>query len=327
MHQGGHPGGAHVKVVPSEQLHLEKVLTASGAKYPLAHVVTRHFTIAAGASMADMDSLFTGQIPTKVLISLVSNEASVSTWQKNLYNFAHTELNSACLVVDGRPLLAQPWQPDYMQGLYAETYHSLLKFSGMYPSYWNNEMSVEHFVVGIMLLSWDPTPDDSNGVAYLSPRHLGTIKASLRFAKLLLATTTLIAYAQYDNLVVVDCLPDQHGSWRGCWGTLTMCFPQGLSACRVLQFLRHHTTGVYLPTVAEHGLPGHMVQYKNAAGTVLKVLRTLRFLLPGHVQPGCALGHHYWWIPAIRLQWGPYQMPSKMTYTCIYTATATANCH
>ena len=73
MHQGGHPGGAQVQVVPSEQLHLEKVLTASWVKYPLAHVVTRHFTLAAGASMANMDSLFTGQIPTKVLISLVSN--------------------------------------------------------------------------------------------------------------------------------------------------------------------------------------------------------------------------------------------------------------
>ena len=213
MHQGGHPGGAQVKVIPSEQLHLEKVLTASGAKYPLAHVVTRHCTLAAGVSMADMDSLFTGQISTKVLISLVSNEAFVSTWQKNTFNFAHTELNSACLVVNGRPLPAQPGQPDFMQGLYAETYHALLKFSGMYPSYWSNGMSVEHFVDGIMLLSWDLTPDDSNGVAYLSPRHLGTITASLRFAKLLLATTTLIAYAQYDNLVVVDayqCLHHWH---------------------------------------------------------------------------------------------------------------------
>ena len=228
MHQGGHPGGGQVKVIPSEQLHLEKVLTASGAKYPLAHVVTRHFTLATGANMADMDSLFTEQIPTKVLISLVSNEAFVSTWQKNTFNFAHIKLNSACLVVDGRPLPAQPWQPDFMQGLYAETYHALLKFSGMYPSYWSNGMSVEHFVDGIMLLSWDLTPDDSNGVAYLSPRRLGTVKASLRFAKLLLATTTLIAYAQFDNLVVVDayqCLHPGtclHGSRLPTWSTRLM---------------------------------------------------------------------------------------------------------
>ena len=43
-----------VKVAASKQLRLEKVLTTSGAKYPLAHDVTRHFTLAAGASTAGM---------------------------------------------------------------------------------------------------------------------------------------------------------------------------------------------------------------------------------------------------------------------------------
>ena len=120
-----------VKGAASEQLHLEKVLTTSGAMYPLAHVVTRHFTLAAGASTADVDALFTGQIPTKVIIGLVNNEAFVGSWTKSPFNFAHMDLNQACLVVDGQPLPAQPWQPDFMQGLYAETYHTLLKSAGM----------------------------------------------------------------------------------------------------------------------------------------------------------------------------------------------------
>ena len=55
-----------------------------------------------------------------------------------------------------------------------------------------------------MLLSWDLTPDDSDGTAFLSPRRLGTVKASPRFVKLLPTTTTLLAYAQHDNLVVVN---------------------------------------------------------------------------------------------------------------------------
>ena len=46
--------------------------------------------------------------------------------------------------------------------------------------------------------------DDSDGVAYLSPRHLGTMKAILRFTKYLPATTMIIAYAQYDDLVLVN---------------------------------------------------------------------------------------------------------------------------
>ena len=98
----------NVKVAPSEQLLLKKVFTASGAKYPLAHVVTRPFTLAAGASTADVDALFTRQIPTKVIIGLVNNEAFVGSWTKSPFNFAHMNLNQACLVVDGRPLPDQP---------------------------------------------------------------------------------------------------------------------------------------------------------------------------------------------------------------------------
>jgi len=53
-------------------------------------------------------------------------------------------------------------------------------------------------------LAFDLTPDDSDGISYLSPRRLGTVKASLRFAQPLQKTVTLIAYAQYDNLLVID---------------------------------------------------------------------------------------------------------------------------
>ena len=66
-----------VMLSPSEQLHLEKVLTASGAKYPLVHVVTQHLTLATGASTADADALFNGKIPTKVIIGLVSKGGSL----------------------------------------------------------------------------------------------------------------------------------------------------------------------------------------------------------------------------------------------------------
>ena len=57
-----------VKVAACEQLRLEKVLTAS--------VATRHFILAAGASTANVNALFSGQILTKVIIGLVSNEVS-----------------------------------------------------------------------------------------------------------------------------------------------------------------------------------------------------------------------------------------------------------
>ena len=63
-------------------------------------------------------------------------EVFVRSWEKNPFNFAHMNLNSACLVVEGHPLLAQPWQ----QGLYAEAYHAFLRSSSLYPSDWSNDL-------------------------------------------------------------------------------------------------------------------------------------------------------------------------------------------
>ena len=73
------------------------------------------------------------------------------------------------------------------------------------PVCWDLPCPTEiQFMGGSMLLSWHLTPDDSDRLAYLSPSCGGMMKDSLRFAKPLPATTTLIAYAQYDNLVVID---------------------------------------------------------------------------------------------------------------------------
>ena len=80
-------------------------------------MVTRHFNLTTGSSMVDRDALYTRQFPTKVIVGLVSNEAFTGAWQKNPFNFTHMDLNSACLVVDGQQLQAQPWQPDFEGGL------------------------------------------------------------------------------------------------------------------------------------------------------------------------------------------------------------------
>ena len=194
-----------VKVAASEQMRLEKVLASpGGAKYPITHVVTRHFTIARGTSTADLDALFIGQIPGKVVLGMVTNEAFAGSWKHNAFNFRHFDLNSIYLVVDGRPIPAQPLQPDFERGNYAECYHALMKSSGLYPSDWSNDLTPEQYQAGSMFLSFDLNPDDGDGVAYVSPRRLGTVKANLRFANTLSATITIIAYAQFDNLVGID---------------------------------------------------------------------------------------------------------------------------
>ena len=79
-----------VDMSASKQLRLEKVLTMSGAKYLLAHVVTHHHTL------------------------------------------------------------------DFELGMYAEAYHALMKSSGMYPSDWGNDLTVDQLVC-CCRGTWQPT--------------------------------------------------------------------------------------------------------------------------------------------------------------------------
>ena len=79
-----------------------------------------------------------------------------------------------------------------------------MKSSGLYPSDWSNDLTAEQYQAGSIFLSFDLNPDDGDGVAYVSPQRLGTVKANLRFANTLPATITIIADAQFDYLVGID---------------------------------------------------------------------------------------------------------------------------
>ena len=194
-----------VRLVADEQLRVEKVLAGSGAKYPITHVITRHFTVSSGTSTADLEGLFIGQIPNKVVIGMVRNDAFSGKWTKNPYRFQHFNLSSACLVVDGRHVPAQPLSPDFSKGLYAECYQGLMKASAQYPNDWSNGISAEHYEDGCCFLAFDLTPDDAgDGVNYTTPRRMGTVRASLRFSQTLAQTITILAFGQFDNLVTID---------------------------------------------------------------------------------------------------------------------------
>ena len=77
---------------------------------------------------------------------------------------------------------------------------------------------------------------------------------------------------------VSGCLSDQHGSWWGCWG------PLGGVLLEESQHGEHFNSygtaplESYLPTVVEHGLPGHIwYSTKMPQGQFLRSCRLYAF--------------------------------------------------
>ena len=194
-----------VKLNASEQLRLEKVIATHGARYPLTHVVTKNFTVAQGTSSIDIDSLFTGQIPNKVVLGMVANEAFNGAYDKSPFNFKHYNLISACLIVDGKQIPTKGMIFDFDQGVFLDGYIAMLQCSGSYPSNFSNGISSKYYTQGNTLLCFDLSPDlNGSAVDHVTARRNGTVKASLRFKNALPETVTLVAYAQYDNMLMID---------------------------------------------------------------------------------------------------------------------------
>ena len=195
-----------VKLAPSEQLRLERVLASlSGALYPITHVVVKNFTLSSGISTAEIDSLFVGQIPNKIFLFMVENEAYSGKYDKNPFNFQHFDLRCCSLSVEGKQLPQNGINIDVDNNEWIEAYYSYVKNCGLYPYDCGNGVTRGQYLGGSFIIVYDLTPNDAgDGVAYLTPRRFGTVKANLRFKTGLRKTVMLLAFATFDNTIKTD---------------------------------------------------------------------------------------------------------------------------
>ena len=89
-----------------------KALEIGNAKYPLRSIECKTFSIeciiffiSAGSWSANHENIFLGQLPTKLLISSVDNDAFNGSYSKNPFNFKHHNLYYISVMIDG---LQQP---------------------------------------------------------------------------------------------------------------------------------------------------------------------------------------------------------------------------
>ena len=83
------------KVRPSDavRMGLIKALQPGSAKYPLRRVEVKSFTIPQGNLTAIKENLFLGQLPEKVVIGFVNNDAYNGVIGKKPFNFKHNNIS------------------------------------------------------------------------------------------------------------------------------------------------------------------------------------------------------------------------------------------
>jgi hypothetical protein len=192
-----------VKISPSVYLAHAKTLQSGMAKYPIRRVICKTFIIPAGYLDVSHEKLFTGQLPIRLIVGCVDNTAFNGDVSKNPFNCEHFSLNEVMVYLDGQQLGIKPLSSNFARGQYISAFTSLFNGTGKLNRDGGNGIDRSDFANGYTLYAFDLSPDLSEN-DHFNLACQGTVRLDLKFATALPHTVTVVAYAEFENIIEID---------------------------------------------------------------------------------------------------------------------------
>lgn len=193
------------KISPSVLLAHAKALSQKTAKYPITRVEVKAIAIHKGVHGETLDNVILGQIPKRIILGFVDNQAFNGSLNLNPFNFKHYGINYLALCIDGVQVPARALQPDFENNLSIDAYHTLFSGTGIHFSDNGNCIGRNDYAYGYCLMAFDLTPDlSANSDSHWNLVKQGSVRIEVRFAKALEKTINCIIYAEYDSILEID---------------------------------------------------------------------------------------------------------------------------
>ena len=193
-----------VKLSPSVFRAHGKAVERANAKYPIRRVICKSFTVPAGFLDVSHEKLFSGQMPSRLVVGIVRNDAFNGSLARNPFNFHHFKLTEISVYVDGQQQQnIKPLRADFTNKHYINSYLSLFSGTGKLNKDDGNNIDRDEYGTGYTLYAFDLSPDLAED-DHFNLTHQGGLRLVLKFAEALPATVSVIAYAEFENVVEVD---------------------------------------------------------------------------------------------------------------------------
>ena len=115
----------HVQLLPAIANDLNQSIARHNAKFPIRRVEVKTFTIGAGMRSKIEDHLFQGQLPKRVFLGMVSNEAFNGSVDTNPFFSQHFDLKKLEITCDGHNIYGRTFEPNFGQQRYLRSYMSV----------------------------------------------------------------------------------------------------------------------------------------------------------------------------------------------------------
>jgi len=184
-----------------------RALKISSAKYFINRRDIKSFILQKGTLDAYINNIINGQIPRRVIIGFVSNDAFNGDNKLNPFYFKNYNIKQIVCYIDGTPYPSRPYQPNFSSNKYTREFFGLYEALNQTGYASNLDISINEFKDGFTLFAINFSPDLSDSflhAGYASPTKFGNLRMEIRFSKDLVETINAIIYCEFDNLIEVN---------------------------------------------------------------------------------------------------------------------------
>ena len=192
-----------VKLSPSIFVAHAKALEHGNAKYPIRRVICKTFTVPRGNLDCSQENIFSGQLPTRLVIGCVDNDAYNGVYGKNPFNFKHYNLTQLKVYLDGQQQYVRPLELNFATQQYIFGYMSLFTGTGKQYADEGNQIQREDYDKGYTIYAFDLTPDLAEDDHFNLIKE-GNVRVDMKFATQLTNTINVIVYAEFENVIEID---------------------------------------------------------------------------------------------------------------------------
>ena len=192
-----------VHISPSVFVAQAKAFEVGNAKYAIRRVVCKSYTIAAGARDNTHENLFTGQLPSRLVIGMVRNASYNGVYGHNPYNFHHYSVSHVKVLLDGQSQHVKTIECNFADHQTICAYMSLFSGSNKWRRDEGNEINRRDYEGGYTLFCYDLSPDLSEETHFNLARE-GNVRIDLKFEVALPHTINVVVYAEFESIVQID---------------------------------------------------------------------------------------------------------------------------
>ena len=193
-----------VQVSPEVTLAHNAALEFSDALYPIQRTDIKTYNVPSNLFATNIENIWQGEVPSKLVVGMVSSEAYSGTMFSNPYLFDHFDISSIGFYVNGEPTPQPPIKMDVENGNFLQALVGLYKVTGKMMDDTDIGINRENYAQGYSLIGFNIDPTTSSDFRYLGKPRQGHTKLELTFKKALPEPITIILYATFPETMTID---------------------------------------------------------------------------------------------------------------------------